>query len=184
VASSGITAASGGDSNRQSQLSRQLKELERHFGVELIKRGRGPMTLTDAGTRLYQIIGHAFGALEEFRQTSAGEPVELVIGAGESLIQWMLLPRFSRLTTQHPRLNVTLQNLRTEDILKRLADGSVDFGVVSRLGSSRTLASAALGRLDYGLLKIDVLDHVILGSKSDTMPRDFVSLRELGYFYS
>ena len=33
------------------------------------------------------------------------------------------------------------------------------------------------------LLKIDVLDHVILGRATQDRPRDFVSLRELGYFY-
>ena len=34
------------------------------------------------------------------------------------------------------------------------------------------------------LLKIDVLDHVILGRATRERPRDFVSLRELGYFYT
>lgn len=34
------------------------------------------------------------------------------------------------------------------------------------------------------LLKIEVLDHIILGRASDERPRDYVSLRELGYFYS
>ncbi len=34
------------------------------------------------------------------------------------------------------------------------------------------------------LLKIDVLDHVILGRASQERPRDYISLRELGYFYS
>jgi DNA repair protein RadC len=34
------------------------------------------------------------------------------------------------------------------------------------------------------LLKIDVLDHVILGRATQDRPRDYVSLRELGYFYS
>jgi len=34
------------------------------------------------------------------------------------------------------------------------------------------------------LLKIDVLDHVIFGQKTDERPRDFLSLRELGYFYA
>jgi DNA repair protein RadC len=33
------------------------------------------------------------------------------------------------------------------------------------------------------LLKIEVLDHVILGRATDNRPRDYVSLRELGYFY-
>lgn len=34
------------------------------------------------------------------------------------------------------------------------------------------------------LLKIDVLDHVIIGRTSSERSKDFVSLRELGYFYS
>jgi DNA repair protein RadC len=34
------------------------------------------------------------------------------------------------------------------------------------------------------LLKIEVLDHVILGQATTERPRDFVSLRELGYFYA
>lgn len=32
------------------------------------------------------------------------------------------------------------------------------------------------------LLKIEVLDHVILGRRTDERPRDYVSLREQGYF--
>ena len=34
------------------------------------------------------------------------------------------------------------------------------------------------------LLKIEVLDHVILGKPTRDRPKDYVSLRELGYFYS
>lgn len=34
------------------------------------------------------------------------------------------------------------------------------------------------------LLKIDVLDHVILGSATRERPKDYASLRELGHFYS
>ncbi len=32
------------------------------------------------------------------------------------------------------------------------------------------------------LLKIEVLDHVILGHRTESRPRDYVSLRELGYW--
>jgi DNA repair protein RadC len=34
------------------------------------------------------------------------------------------------------------------------------------------------------ILKIEVLDHIILGRRTDERPKDYVSLRELGYFYS
>lgn len=151
VAAGGISAAAGDDPNRQSQLSRQLKELEGFFGVELLVRERGRLKLTPAGSELHRIVSHAFGALEKFGQSCANQPVELAIGAGESLIQWILLPRLVYLKKQHPKLKVTLQNLRTDEILKQLSDGRLDFGVVSRLDSKRRFATAPLGRLDYGL---------------------------------
>ena len=151
VAAGGITAAAGEDSNRQSQYSRQLKELEKYFGVELLRRGHGPAELTDAGQRLYEIIGHTLSALEEFRRTCAGQPLELAIGAGESLIQWLLLPRLSGLSAAHPRLTVTFHNLKTDEILKELVDGALDFGVVSRFEAHRALVSAPLGRLEFRL---------------------------------
>jgi len=34
------------------------------------------------------------------------------------------------------------------------------------------------------LLKIEVLDHVIIGRATQERPRDYLSLRELGYFYA
>ncbi len=176
VAAGGITAAAGEDSNRQSQFSRQLKELERYFGVELLKRGHGPAELTDAGQRLYEIVGHTLRALEEFRGTCAGQPVELVIGAGESLIQWWLLPRLPGLAEAHPRLAVTFQNLRTDEIIRGVLDGAVDLGVVSRCQPHRALASAPLGKLEFWLfapatllpanpklkVKSDILGHLPL----------------------
>jgi DNA-binding transcriptional LysR family regulator len=151
VAAGGIMAAADDDPNRQSQLSRQLKELERYFGVELIKRGRGPMKLTEAGRQLNQVINRAFGSLEEFRLACATEPVELMIGAGESLIQWMLLPRMSQLMAVQPKVVVGFQNLRTEEILRGLADGALDFGVVTHFKAEASLDSAPLGRLEYRL---------------------------------
>lgn len=33
------------------------------------------------------------------------------------------------------------------------------------------------------ILKIEVLDHIILGKRTEERPRDFVSLREMGYFF-
>lgn len=176
VAAGGITAAAGDDSNRQSQFSRQLKELEHYFGAELLKRGHGPAELTDAGRRLYEIIGHTLSALEEFRLTCAGQPIELIIGAGESLIQWLLLPRLSGLAAAHPRLAVTFQNLKTDEIIKRVLDAGVHYGVVSRFTPHRALASTPLGKLEFRLfvpaqflpanrrlkLQSDILNHLPL----------------------
>jgi len=34
------------------------------------------------------------------------------------------------------------------------------------------------------LLKIEVLDHLILGQRTSERPRDYVSLKELGFFHT
>ena len=34
------------------------------------------------------------------------------------------------------------------------------------------------------LLKIEVLDHAIIGRATNERPKDYASLRELGYFYA
>jgi len=33
-------------------------------------------------------------------------------------------------------------------------------------------------------LKIEVLDHIILGRRTDDRPKDYASLREMGYFFA
>jgi DNA-binding transcriptional LysR family regulator len=77
--------------------------------------------------------------------------MELVIGAGESLIQWLLLPRLPGLAQGHPRLAVTFQNLKTEEIQRQVLDGAIDFGVVSRYEPHRAMGAASLGKLEFCL---------------------------------
>ena len=50
-----------------------------------------------------------------------------------------------------PRLAVTFQNLKTDEILKQLVDGVLDLGVVSRFEAQRVLVSAPLGKLEFRL---------------------------------
>jgi DNA-binding transcriptional LysR family regulator len=151
VAAGSIAAAAGNDAQRETQFIRQLKDLERFFGVDLIQGKPDAVETTDAGQRLYEIITHTLGAMEDFRKTCAGQSLELVVGADESLIQWLLLPRLSGLGAAQPRLALTFQNLKADDIQQRLLDGSLDFAVVTLLEPNRVLASALLGKLDYCL---------------------------------
>jgi DNA-binding transcriptional LysR family regulator len=151
VTAGGISLAAQSDANRQSQFSRQLKELEKYFGVELLKRNRGPMQLTDAGHRLHQIIGHGFRALEDFRGSCENQPVELVLGAGESMIQWFLVPRLAGLANTRKNLALTFRNLRTAEIVRGLQEAGLDFGCVTRAISDPGLGSCAVGRFEFGL---------------------------------
>ena len=62
-----ISKAVGGDSVLRSLYSRQLKELEDYFGVELTRRkGRG-LVITEKGHTLAQIAREQFQGLSDFR---------------------------------------------------------------------------------------------------------------------
>ena len=52
VEAGSIVKAAAGDTNRQSQYSRQIKELEVFFGAELTKRRGRRIEITEEGERL------------------------------------------------------------------------------------------------------------------------------------
>lgn len=148
----GITAAAKGDANRQSQLSRQLAELEAFFGTPLVVRGkRLAFSLTAAGEALKTTLIQAFGSLEAIRQQASGSELPLRIGAGESVLAWLVLPRLGLLRETHPKALPHCLNLRSSEIAKRLEEGSLDFGIVRRPVKAKTLKCVRLGTCGYAL---------------------------------
>jgi DNA-binding transcriptional LysR family regulator len=147
----GVTRAAKGDPARQSLFSRQVKELEEFFGTELVRRkGRG-VVLTPAGERLNIVARECFASLWDFKSECQGLPVEIVIGAGESLIRWLLMPKLADVQEALPNARLKLLNLPTGEIVRRLADGVVDFGVVRKDAVVRSLRTAPLGTMRYSL---------------------------------
>lgn len=147
----GVTRAAKGDLVRQSQFSRQIKELEEFFGVELVRRkGRG-LALTAAGERLHLMAREQLLALSDFKKTCAGQPVELTLAAGDSLIQWVLLPRLGDLREKLPNVSFKVLNLPTTEIARRLRDGTVDIALVRAGSVARPLKASSLGKMSFSL---------------------------------
>lgn len=148
----GIAKAVGADPVRQSQYSRQLKELSEHYGLELIQRRGKALKLTTAGERLARVVRESFLSLHDFSSVCAGEQVRFCIGAGDSLIQWLLLPRLGKLPRKSsPRVIFRVINLRTRAIVSGLQELSIDFGVVRRDGVPPSLKCKTLGQIEYAL---------------------------------
>lgn len=151
ISAKGISSAAPGDNNRQSQFSRQLKELEEFFGAELLLRGHGRCELTPAGRELFQIVQSHFSALQQFADRCAKNKVEVNIGAGESVLQWLLLPSLARLRKELPLATFTLHNLQTDEIAARLRDGRLDLGIGRQEACLTPLKCARLGMVEYRL---------------------------------
>ena len=147
----GVTRAAKGDPARQSLFSRQIKELEEFFGTELIRRKARGIVLTDAGARLNNIARDCSAALTDFKSECRNQPVEVVIGTGESVIQWLLMPRLDKIREHLPNVRLKFLNLPTDEAVRRLADGAIDFAIVRRDAVARPVQARCLGYTRYSL---------------------------------
>src|SRR5207253_2065507 len=129
AAAGGISKAARNDSNRQSQFSRQLKELEQFFGTELLKRGGA---LTDAGKHLLGCSGPLLNTLKQVAADIAMKVPTVAFGAGESVNNWWLIPRLERLSARVGEVQWTVCNLSTNSIISGLLDSKLDLGIVRK----------------------------------------------------
>ena len=149
VDAGGNTKAAGGDPVLQSQISRQIKELEGFFEVQLFRRAGRKMEPTVHGKLLATIARESLGALEDFRKDCSGDPLGFSIGSGDAFFQWVLLPRLEKLKLGTTSLH--LENLRTMEVVERVTDMRLDFGVVRESAVTRSHQHQSLGKLRYSL---------------------------------
>jgi DNA-binding transcriptional LysR family regulator len=168
VAEAGSMAkAAEGDSNPQSQFSRQLKELEAFFETELTQRQGKNLKLTAEGLRLAEIARETLHSLNDFDAEIHARPITVTVGAGDSILHWLLLPRLGRLQTKLPQTRIFLRNCRTRDIVSGLNDLTLDLGLVRETGISSRHKRTRLTKLDYSIF----VPKKLLSAKPDVDSR-------------
>lgn len=144
-----IAQAVPGDLVRQSQYSRQLRELSEFFGCEVAQRRGKILKLTAQGERLAELAREHLRSLDDFRAECRDETVGFTIGAGDSLIQWLVIPRLAGVLDAFPGVRFSTSNLRTNEIVERLADCRLDFGIIRKNAVAPGLKSVSLGVVRY-----------------------------------
>lgn len=144
-ASGSIVKAAGGDPVRQSQFSRQIKELENFFRTRLVERhGRG-VRLTAGGRELARISRFFLLGLANFQRGSLAEEQTIRIGAGPTFTSRFLAPELAARTGKATGARYVIETVRDEEIERRLHDLTLDFGIVTVTGLSRPLQLVTLG---------------------------------------
>ena len=144
-----IALAAPGDPIRQSQYSRQLRELAEFFGCEVARRQGKLLKLTAQGGILAGLARAHLRALEDFRSQCRAEGTDYTIAAGDSLLHWLVIPRLGRISTGTPPVRFATVSLRTNDIVQQLMEGRVDLGVIRQDAVTPGLKSVALGEVSY-----------------------------------
>lgn len=146
-----IAQAAPGDPVRQSQYSRQLRELSEFFGCEVARRQGKLLKLTPQGIRLAELGREHLRSLQDFRAECRAESLDYTIAAGDSLLQWLVIPRLGRLRKTKPPTRFATVNLRTNEIVQQLTEGRIDFGVTRRDAVADGLKVAPLGELTFAV---------------------------------
>jgi DNA-binding transcriptional LysR family regulator len=142
-AAGSIVKAAAGDPVRQSQYSRQIKELEDFFRIKLIERQGKGMRLTQQGRELARISRFFMLGLSNFQRGCLAEEQTFRIGAGATFIRQFLLPALSLAQKAGP--SYVTEVVSDDDIERRLHDLTLDFGVVGSAAISRPLQTRPLG---------------------------------------
>ena len=146
-----LAKAAKGDPTRQSQFSRQVKELEAFFGVALTRRVGRRIEITDEGLRLAGMIRRQFSELDDFRESMSGRPVAVRMGAAASVLEWMVLPRMAACREALGGVVLELEQCRSAEVARGVADGRLDFGILREDAAPEGMKRWKLGRIGYSL---------------------------------
>ncbi len=147
-----IAQAAPGDATRQSQYSRQIKELEQFFGTALMRKRGRVLAPTPEGKELISVVNAMFVALNDFKCRAAGLPYRYTIGCGDSIHAWMVAPAMARFAAARPSRQFSFVNLRNAAVSKALLDMDIDLGILrSSALAAELLEHRPLARVRFAL---------------------------------
>jgi DNA-binding transcriptional LysR family regulator len=146
-----LSKAADGDPGKLSLYSRQIRELEEFFGVELKRRHGKGIVITEAGRRLAQVTRAHLRGLEDFQREARQIPKRLSIASGNSVLEWTLLPKLGELRAALPVTTLELFSERTINMVTRLVDMTLDIGLVRENALTAPLKGKRLFIADYAL---------------------------------
>lgn len=147
-----ISKAVRGDPVRQSQYSRQIKELEEFFGIQLTRKKGKVLTLSTAGEELVKIACEYFSTLEEFKTACKNMPRRFTIGAGDSIHHWIVSPILAKAGLEKKQWRFALKNLRNNEVGEMLFAMDIDFGILRKnLITADILKYKTIQRVKYAM---------------------------------
>ena len=119
----------------QPGLTIQIKQLEKELGLVLFDRSRKPITITEEGTRWIERAREVWlqtqslhSLADDLRGTPEGS---VVLGIIPTVAPYLLPLFYEPLAQTYPDLQLTIQELVTEEIIDALKNGEIDAGILA-----------------------------------------------------
>jgi DNA-binding transcriptional LysR family regulator len=139
----------------QPAVSQSVRRLEESVGERLFDRATKDASLTDAGRllrdyaeRLLRLSEEAESAVKDLRDLRRGR---VLIGANEASVH-VVLPLTARFRHAHPLVHVDVRRIPARQVGAEVAQGSLDFGVLTFQPAEPGLSSIVLGQDELVML--------------------------------
>ncbi len=167
-----ITRAAEKLNMSQPPLSNQIKALEEELGVTLIIRGKRHLQLTEAGNLLLrkanQILEMADKTKQEISDMMGGLSGTISIGIVEGRAPFLVARWISGFREEFPRVQYSLWNGSSDDVLERLYRGLVDIAVIAAPYDTEHLEGFQVGREPW--VAIIPVSHPLAKLPGSTLP--------------
>lgn len=146
----GHARAAPGDPVRQSQLSRQLKDLESALRQQLLLRTARGMELTPAGAALAKVVRELVQGIADVSAAERG-PVRVSLGAGDSVLQWLVMPKLGGLRAALTGVELDVGAFGSDGVVSGLLEHRLDLGLLRWSEAAAELSGAKLGTISYAI---------------------------------
>jgi DNA-binding transcriptional LysR family regulator len=127
----------------QPAVTFQVRQLEEHFNTRLFDRTHNRISLTEAGTRVYQYADRIFELYAEMensvREMTGEIRGALTIGASTTVAEYMLPSLLGDFKEKYPDVNIHLKVSNSEGIVSMVENNAIDLGVVEAPVSNKNL---------------------------------------------
>jgi len=143
--------AAGGDRKRAMVISKMIHELSKFFGTELTERVDNTLRISPNGVPLVQIAEDFFARVLDFKRSLGDLPLQFSLGAGESILYSLVIPRLLQLHSNEQNITLDLHRRWDPSIIASLINHSLDFGIVAKEHLVPSLANEELGTTTYAM---------------------------------
>ncbi|WP_162342557.1 hydrogen peroxide-inducible genes activator [Cyclobacterium salsum] len=118
----------------QPTLSAQVSKLEKELGVILFDRSKMPVIPTEIGERIIaqakKVVSESKGIFELVSQMKGDVSGLIKMGVIPTIAPYLLPLFIQNFIQKYPRVQLQVQEMVTEDILKKLKNDELDIGLV------------------------------------------------------
>ncbi len=157
----------------QPTLSMQIQKLEEELGIKIFDRNHHPILATDMGKKILEQARKVLYERNVIDELILSQKDELIGSLNIAMIPTIapsVLPAtLKSLVKKYPKLDITISEMNTANIIQRLKEGELDFGILSTPLFEKSLKETILYYEPYVIYAAP--NHKLLTKKNIT-PED------------